>query len=170
MRVALCLGAVLALLVTDCCTAADSLSTAQYTSVVERRARLYQVTLDLAPQVIQLDIMPEYGWMEDRNQRLAEVELAPTPFEAKGSAPFVSASILAQKAKQFDDGLYAAVELAAQNGAGRFAGKARLLQSLCTALAARSPGTSDGAASLILAAARTGNPRVSIAKSFDAQV
>jgi hypothetical protein len=42
-------------------------------------------------------------------------------------SPFVSASLLIQKAKQFDDGLHAAVEIAAQRGAGRFAGKRALL-------------------------------------------
>jgi hypothetical protein len=38
--------------------------------------------------------------------------------------------MLAIKAKLFDDGLYATVELAAQRGAGRFAGKAGLLAKL----------------------------------------
>ena len=51
---------------------------------------------------------------------------------------FVSASVLAQKAKQFDDGLYAAVEEAAQNGAGRFAGESGcLLARLARALRRR---------------------------------
>ena len=43
------------------------------------------------------------------------------------------------KAKQFDDRLYAAVELAAQQGAGRFAGKAMLLASMAGTLAVGSP-------------------------------
>ena len=38
----------------------------------------------------------------------------------------VSAATLLLKAKFFDDRLYAAVELAAQQGMGRFAGKAAL--------------------------------------------
>src|SRR4029453_14536752 len=43
---------------------------------------------------------------------------------------FTSAAGLFVKAKLFDEGLYAAVELAAQQGAGRFAGKANLLAAL----------------------------------------
>ena len=49
------------------------------------------------------------------------------------SGAFVSASVLAQKAKQFDDGLYAAVDLAAQSGAGKFPGKAEMLGRLARA-------------------------------------
>jgi hypothetical protein len=48
---------------------------------------------------------------------------------------FISASMLAYKAKQFDDGLYAAVDLAAQNGAGKYPGKVSLLTELTGALA-----------------------------------
>lgn len=44
--------------------------------------------------------------------------------------PIISASMLALKAKQFDDGLYAAVELSAQNGEGDFVGKISLLKTL----------------------------------------
>ena len=44
--------------------------------------------------------------------------------------------MLAQKAKQFDDGLYAAVELAAQQGSGTFAGKAPMLRAVAARLGA----------------------------------
>jgi hypothetical protein len=57
----------------------------------------------------------------------------------------VSGSMLAQKAKQFDDGLYAAVELAAQQGAGPFAGKAAMLR----AVAGRVASDADGPARAI---------------------
>ena len=59
--------------------------------------------------------------------------------------------MLAQKAKQFDDGLYAAVELAAQQGAGRCQGKANLLKTLAdhfktlsTAPAGNAPAAQKG--------------------------
>ena len=51
------------------------------------------------------------------------------------SERFISASMLAFKAKQFDDGLYAAVDLAAQQGAGKYLGKISLLRELTQALA-----------------------------------
>ena len=44
------------------------------------------------------------------------------------------AALLVQKAKLFDDGLYAAVELAAQDGAGRFAGKRSMLTAFVAAV------------------------------------
>ncbi len=56
-------------------------------------------------------------------------------------APFLPAGVLALKAKQFDDGLYAAVERAAQWGHGSFHGKMHYLDSIARAL------TRDGACS-----------------------
>lgn len=54
-------------------------------------------------------------------------------------AKVVPMSVLGMKAKQFDDGLYAAIELLAQNGAGKFAGKVKLLGSCCRFCAGRHP-------------------------------
>jgi hypothetical protein len=56
--------------------------------------------------------------------------LAARPREAAGASRFVSGAMLALKAKQVDDGLYAAVELAAQHGVGPFAGKRALLEAV----------------------------------------
>jgi hypothetical protein len=82
----------------------------------------HRVQLDLTPQVLNVSIPGEYPFEK------GEVHLQPTcPVPSDG---FVSASLLSVKAKLFDDGLYAAVELAAQEGAGRFAGKAQLLKGL----------------------------------------
>jgi hypothetical protein len=67
----------------------------------------------------------------------------------------VSASLLAQKAKQFDDGLYATADVAAQQGAGKFAGKAGLLTRLAEVLA-QQPLAPDDARLVVLAAARLG--------------
>ena len=50
------------------------------------------------------------------------------------------------KAKIFDDGLYAAVELAAQAGTGTFVGKADLLTTLAGLLTAGPEGLNAGAA------------------------
>src|SRR5579863_3802648 len=75
-------------------------------------------------------------------------------------APFaggetVSAALLAQKAKQFDDGLYAAVDIAAQQGAGNFAGKAGLLTRVAEVFSKQQLGKDD-ARLIVLAAARLG--------------
>jgi hypothetical protein len=74
----------------------------------------------------------------------------------------VSAATLLLKAKQFDDGLYAAVELAVQQGAGRFAGKSGLLRSLADTLAAGLSDTDVGAATAIHAACRLGGLPVEV--------
>lgn len=81
----------------------------------------HHVELDLTPQVLALSIPVERTW-DERGEELSPV--------CDNRAGFVSASMLAIKAKLFDDGLYAAVELAAQRGAGGFAGKAGLLAQL----------------------------------------
>jgi hypothetical protein len=74
----------------------------------------------------------------------------------------VSAATLLLKAKQFDDGLYAAVELAAQRGAGRFAGKATLLRSLAATLTTGLPDTGVDAATAIHAACQLGGVPVAV--------
>lgn len=96
------------------------------------------------------------GWVKMSSVKFHAEEdpLAPTlaPF-AQGET--VSAALLAQKAKQFDDGLYAAVDVAAQQGAGKFSGKAGLLTRLTEVLAKQRPAKND-ARLVVLAAARLG--------------
>jgi hypothetical protein len=96
------------------------------------------------------------GWVKMSSVKFHTEEdpLAPTlaPF-ARGET--VSAALLAQKAKQFDDGLYAAVEVAAQQGAGKFSGKAGLLTRLAEVLAGQRLANDD-ARLIVLAAARLG--------------
>lgn len=57
-------------------------------------------------------------------------ELAPRARDVVSGSRFTSAALLAIKAKQVDDGIYAAVELAAQRGAGTFKGKYALLHEV----------------------------------------
>lgn len=83
------------------------------------------IRLDLAAQVLRLEIEVD-DW------------LVPVPPSVQYGP--VSAATLMHKAKQFDDRLYAAVELAAQQGAGHFAGKSALLRQLASALTGDSPG------------------------------
>jgi hypothetical protein len=124
----------------------------------------YRIELDLSTQVLALDIPKDIGMLEwdaaplDASRpRTTEAPISPT-LEALRPG-FVSASILAQKAKQFDDGLYAAVDLAAQNGAGDFPGKRALLSTLATPLATPEIGE---AAEVVLAGAQLGGIEVDL--------
>jgi hypothetical protein len=70
----------------------------------------------------------ESGWMQI-------ADLKPLPGEPRAykhlhnaGGQFLSAAMLIQKAKQFDDGLYAAAELAAEEGKGEMPAKSQLLR------------------------------------------
>lgn len=114
----------------------------------------YRIQLDLSSQVLRLEVPEDRGWANEATHE--EAAIAPT-LAGVADRRFTSASVLAQKAKQFDDGLYAAVELAAQQGAGMFAGKASLLSSLIHSLTevAGSPPTPSVAT--VFAAGKLGN-------------
>ena len=101
----------------------------------ERKSGDYRIKVDLSGQVLTMDIpkmVRHGGGGEDR--------LYPTPGDLhptnEGGAPdggrvdFVSASILSAKAKQFDDGLYAAAEIAMQEGLPGVLGKKMFLSAL----------------------------------------
>jgi hypothetical protein len=115
------------------------------------------VRLDLSRQVLALEV-PEsvFGWRPEGEHAGSLLSTPP----AAGSDP-VSAATLLLKAKQFDDGLYAAVELAAQHGAGGFAGRAALLRSLAGTLTADLPAAEDAAAT-VLAACELGDLSVEV--------
>jgi hypothetical protein len=116
----------------------------------------FRVELDLTSQVLAVDT-PEYECdfgPEDKSGAF-EASLRPTLGKIEPGQP-VSASVLAQKAKAFDDGLLAAVELASQDAVGRQQGKAGLLHALCHALAGADPAVAGEAQALVLGAARLG--------------
>ncbi len=104
----------------------------------ERKSGDYRIEVDLSGQVLSMDIPKRVhgGGGEDR--------LYPTPGDLhptnEGGVPnagrvdFVSASILSAKAKQFDDGLYAAAEIAMQEGLLGVLGKKMFLSALLGAL------------------------------------
>jgi hypothetical protein len=108
----------------------------------------FRVELDLTSQVLAIHA-PDRGYVA------GEAPLGATLGTIDPEAP-VSASVLSQKAKVFDDGLYAAVEVAAQKGAGRLSGKAGLLMSLCGALVGADPAVAGDVQALLLGAARLG--------------
>jgi len=75
---------------------------------------------------------------------------------------FVSHSVLAQKAKQFEDGLYAAADLAAQTGAGRFAGKRHLLASVVRNLAESEEGELGNVPGIVFGAGQLGDLDITV--------
>lgn len=100
-----------------------------------------KVVLDLSSQVLAFDL-------EKIGAFAGRIEIQPTIAKVCSGA-FVSAAALSAKAKQFDDGLYAAIEIAAQNGCGSFRGKLDLLQRTAKLVMSRPIGP---AATLIAAA------------------
>jgi hypothetical protein len=112
----------------------------------------YRVQLGLSKQVLRLSVP------QDRESGFAngtvEASISPTLADL-GNRRFISASVLAQKGKQFDDGLYAAIELVAEQGLGRFPGKAQLLRDLVRALA-DSPAPPSQPVATVLAGAKLG--------------
>jgi hypothetical protein len=115
----------------------------------------FKIELDLSSQVLAVDAPIDVDCDYARVGPVA-APLSAT-LDLSDSTAFVSASVLAQKAKIFDDGLYAAVEVATQDGAGRHAGKAALLASLGRALAGADPSVAGTAQKLLLGAARLGH-------------
>ena len=92
-----------------------------------------EIQLDLSTQVLGLDIREDVGFGDEESRVEAPVyaTIASIP---RRSDDFASASILFAKAKQFDDGLYAAVEYLCQDGSGNFTGKRRMLRLIADAL------------------------------------
>ena len=130
----------------------------------------YKVELDLTNQVLAIGAPKDWEYRSDGNPRLAEAPLKPT-LGSTSMTEFVSASVLAQKAKIFDDGLYAAVEVAAQNGMGKHAGKASLLSSIGSALAQADSSSAQTAQELLLGAASLGHvPVTAIPPAVDLRV
>ena len=112
----------------------------QYQSLTsERKSEGYTIKVDLSGQVLTMDIPKRV-----RHGRGGEHRLYPTLGDLhptnEGGAPdagrvdFVSASILAAKAKQFDDGLYAAAEIGMEEGLPGVLGKKMFLSALFGAL------------------------------------
>jgi hypothetical protein len=130
------------------------------TATREVHADGWCVCLDMSRQVLRLEVPEADDWHHER-RRSADPPLRPVlPLDGDGPVP---AATLLLKAKQFDDGLYAAVELAAQQGAGRFTDKTTLLRSLAATLAAGLP-IGEAAAAAIQTACELGGVPVAVAE------
>jgi len=121
----------------------------------------WQIVVDARDQVVALDVSHRrtYGERDGEGETTVTATLPPA---LPNAAPFVSAAMLVQKAKIFDDGLYAAVELAAQEGAGRFRGKRALLEALRTALFDLAPEAVGPGTAVPFVAARAGGATVPV--------
>jgi hypothetical protein len=119
----------------------------------------YEVTLDTSDQVLRLDIPEDYKYDFRSQERSDDPPLYPSFAEAGlNASKFAPAALLALKAKQFDDGLHACVEMAADAGFGCLAAKKDFLLRLLHALAKRE----RTAASILTAAARFGGQQVQV--------
>lgn len=109
----------------------------------------YRVRIDLSQQVLGLEILPDREVSEfihgqsinpenrtrDSAEMIHESDLFAKPSDIYGEKiEFISAALFMAKAKQFDDGLYAAVEYLCQNGTDEFMGKKQILQRTLLAL------------------------------------
>jgi hypothetical protein len=124
----------------------------------------YSIELDLSTQVLAVKAPIDMDWDLDYSRGesgFRDAPLSPTLAMTDTTAP-LSASVLTQKAKLFDDGLYAAVEVVAQQGAGQHGGKAKLIASLARPLAIADPSFCRSAQELMLGAASLGHVPVDV--------
>ena len=137
-----------------------------------------RVAVDSRPQVLHLEMDPFASWGEVRRgavgRRRSEGEIQVIEFDPEerfeaplypsiaampDCGPFVSAAVLAQKAKAVDDGIVAALELLLDEGTHRLLGRAALLADVQARLRAewdRSPEDAGHAGAIgLIAAARS---------------
>ncbi|MBZ0184599.1 MAG: hypothetical protein K8F91_00005, partial [Candidatus Obscuribacterales bacterium] len=124
------------------------------------------VEFDNAGQVISIDVNDEeidsassWGNIAPIAKSKTKTSFKPT-LTALGEKMrgFISASMIAMKAKSFDDGLYAAIDLMAHEGVSTFAGKRELIQLVLARALANDPlDRSDGLQVLACAALSSGS-------------
>ena len=111
------------------------------------------------------------GWVQKKHLKPVAEDYPPQKSLAQRGDNFASSAMLIQKGKQFDDGLYAAVELALQNGLGPVAGKKNWLPRLAGEMDAAKGGVP---LAQLFAAARLGgskaSPPATLAKIVDGEL
>ena len=111
------------------------------------------------------------GWVQKKHLKPVAEAYPPEKSLARQGSNFASAAMLIQKGKQFDDGLYAATELAMQNGHGAVAGKKDWLPRLAAAVDVREGGMP---LAQLLAAVRLGGnkaaPPAAVAAKAEGQI
>lgn len=127
----------------------------------------YEVTLDTSRQVLRLDIPADYTYDFRSKEKSDEPPLYRSFTDAGlDASKFAPAAMLALKAKQFDDGLYACVEMAADAGVGRLTAKKDFLLRLLQAVA-HGERTAEA---MLTAAARLSGQRVQVSAELADQV
>jgi hypothetical protein len=106
---------------------------------------------------------PVKGWVQTKHLKPVAEDYPPQKNLARQGENFASSAMLIQKGKQFDDGLYAAVELAMQTGLGPVAGKKHWVPKLTSEVDA-----SQGGAPLaqLFAAAKLGGSKAEPPKAL----
>jgi hypothetical protein len=107
------------------------------------------------------------GWVERKHLKPVAEDDPPQKSLAQQSDNYASAAMLIQKAKQFDDGLYAAVELALQDGLRSVVGKKDWLPKLAAQIEASQGGAPLGQ---LLAATKLGGGAPAVPNSLRSAV
>lgn len=130
----------------------------------------YRVRIDLASQVLRLKILPDFGAIHGDEVHPSLVSFTETTFFSKRKIEFISASVLSQKAKQFDDGFVAAMALAIQRGLLGLGSKPDFLKELSRELSRQTPQAAEPVLPLILAAGELGGGLGPVPKAWRAEV
>ena len=138
---------------------AHSLEAATPSGAVAGLPNGYTIERDRSTQRLTLDVPSD-----ETHEELLRPSLSDVP----GLTGMVSAATMVQKAKQFDDGLYAAAELAAMDGCGNATGKRTWLAELRGAVTEESLAVLMNAAAHLVDDAGHGPP--ALQPSIDALV
>lgn len=121
----------------------------------------FEATLDISAQILRLDVLEEVA--DGPGGESVPAEIYPSLAGSDWSRSFLSASLLGFKAKQFDDGLYAAVELALDEGCEKYSSKNKFLSKLLESLVkGGAEGANLEASALLAAAAQLGGQEIEI--------
>ena len=120
----------------------------------------YCIRMDLSLQRLNFGLEQQQEW-DARQDLIPAIERSP--------GEMVSAGALIQKAKQVDDGIMAALDLAAQHGLTSTTGKRRMLEDITRALCDDGAPLSDDLA-FLFAAAQVGGGAPQIPRTFGAAV
>lgn len=120
-------------------------------SATKGHAGSFEITLDISQQVLDVTVPLDKGYSYRGDSQ--DVPLYRSFTEANPRGDFTPAAALALKAKQFDDGLYAAMEMASDSGLDHFPGKREFLLNLLKGLSAENDRS---AAAFLVAAAQLG--------------
>lgn len=125
----------------------------------DQNAGTDSIVLDVANQHLNIDVRErDYGG-----------ESVLPVLQLSSYNPFISAAMLATKAKQFDDGVYAAVELIVEDGAGKITSKRELLKTIAMQLLENGKPPLQGSLNL-LAACRLGGMNLKLSDDVEQKI